>query len=34
MIKKTEIYTYSRIELNENSVIFNEKTNNDIKYIT
>lgn len=34
MMKKTEIYTYSRIELNQNHVIVNEKTNNDIKYIT
>lgn len=34
MIKKTEIYTYSRLELNENRVILNKKINNEITYIT
>ena len=31
---KTEIYTYTRLELEQNKVIMNEKKNGDIIYIT
>jgi hypothetical protein len=33
-MKKTEIYTYTRIELEANKVITSTNENNDIKYIT